>query len=755
MSFFLKRALWVVVLLNGIGSLRAQEYNPLPGKIIGIVRDAETGEGLPYVNISVNDTLYGAVSSLDGSFEIPNLPVGRYNLNASYVGYREQLLDHIRVASGEVTRVAFELLPTTMTASEVIVTATRKPQAVKLAPASIGLVTSQQLREKNIATFDQAFDEVPGIVVTRSSGSNVQAFSIRGASEVAGGGAGNRVLLLIDGRPALSPESGGALWNLVPVNSIERIEVVKGAYSSLYGSSAMGGVVNVITHNPSPESKTKVNLNYGFYNRAPKSAEYNRYNDFYTAEMSTSRSMGRFSYLFDGGWKHNDGNREKSGFDLINFFTKMGYSLNGNRNLQLSFNANRIKNDTPATWLSPRLAYSVANYRKDDYQDRREFNTDLYYYALPNASVKYSTRFFYYHSYSKYTFDEDPGNDSTNVNIGKQSTIPTFIHTRRLGNVSQVDWHLSEKHYLIGGTDIKLDRIDGVPDSLLYGKHDAFNFGAYVQDEITFGKKLTATLGARVDYYHIIGEFQETNFSPKLAWVYQLGEDVSIRMLMAQAFRNPSIAERFIKYEQGGGIRFEPNPGLRSEKLVFSCEVGSKMKIAKNTDLDASVFFNRYHDLISFLQVSLPHEQLRYRVVNLKDAVMQGFEVSLSQTVGSFLRMNIGYTYLDARDVSSDRFNDDLAYKMKHTLSASATVHYDRFILNLNGRYRSRIKEVFIYPGSEPGAAMVLNAKLIYSLAEKHSIYFATDNFTNTQYEELERYRMPGRSYALGMTMNF
>ncbi|MCB0627341.1 MAG: TonB-dependent receptor plug domain-containing protein, partial [Saprospiraceae bacterium] len=86
----------------------------------------------------------------------------------------------------------------------------------------------------------------------------VQAFSIRGASEVAGGGIGNRVLLLIDGRPALSPESGGALWNLVPLNSVERIEVVKGAYSSLYGSSAMGGVINVITHKPEAEPLTRV-----------------------------------------------------------------------------------------------------------------------------------------------------------------------------------------------------------------------------------------------------------------------------------------------------------------------------------------------------------------------------------------------------------------------------------------------------------------------------------------------------------------
>ena len=735
--------------------MQAQGGRALSGKIAGVVRDAETGEGLPFVNIVLTDTITGAVSGDDGSFEIPGLPAGKYSLSASYVGYEHLVLEHVKVTPGETTRVAFELEPTSVIASEVVVTASRKPQAASLAPASIGIVTFQQLREKNITTFDQAFDEVPGVVVTRSSGANVQAFSIRGASEVAGGGIGNRVLLLIDGRPALSPESGGALWNLVPVNSIERIEVVKGAYSSLYGSSAMGGVVNVITRNPSPESKTRINLNYGFYNRAPKSTGYNRYNDFYTAEMSTSRSLGRYSYLFDMGWKHNDGNREKSAFDLYNFYSKMGYRLNGNRNLQLSFNANRIKNDTPATWFSSKKAYSVADYRKDDFQDRREYNADLYYYALPNASVKYSTRFFYYQNFSKYTFDGDPGNDSTNVNFGKQLIAASSVRTQRLGNVSQVDWHPNDRHYLIAGTDVKLDKVVGLPDTVLYGEHEALSLGAYVQDEITFNKKLTATLGARIDHYRILNEFSESNFSPKLAWVYHLKENLSIRMLLAQAFRNPAIAERFIKFEQGGGLRFRPNPGLRSEKLVLSFEAGAKMKLASHTTLDAALFYNHYIDLISFQQLSKPLEPLLYEVINLKKAVMQGFEVSLGQQWGSYLSLNIGYTWLDARDVSEGRLNDELAYKVKHTFSASATARYGNFVLNINGRYRSQIREVFIYPGSEPGAAFILNSKLTFTLAGHHNLYLAVDNLSNTQYEELERYRMPGRNYTLGFTFDF
>ncbi len=724
------------------------------GRISGVVRDATTGERLPFVNILWSDS-EGTASNENGGFEILELAAGRYALTASFVGYQQKVLENVEVAAGRKTTVAFEMDPNSILIEEAIITATRKPQAAKLAPASVALITAEQLKEKNVTTFDQAFDETPGVVVTRSSGANVQAFSIRGASEVAGGGIGNRVLLLIDGRPAISPESSGALWNLVPINSLERIEVVKGAYSSLYGSSAMGGVVNVITRKPTQEPQYKVHLNYGFYGDAPASTGYQRYGDFFSMEGSYSRTINRFSFLLDGGWKHNDGHREKSAFDLYNFYGKGVWNLNGNRHLHITLNTNRIKNDTPATWLNFREAYHVAEHRKDDYQDRREYNADLYYYALPSAELKYSTRIYYYRNDSKYTFNDDPTNDSTNVNFGKQLVSASSVETQRLGNISQVDWYINDKHAFVAGIDITMDHVVGLPDTVLYGEHEAMNFGAYLQDEWTIHPKLTATIGARIDHYFIFDEFNETNFSPKLAFLYLPHKKVSVRMLMAQAFRTPAMAERFIKFEQGGGLRFLPNPNLKSERLVASIEVGSKWNVSERTSFDVALFYNKYKNLISFQQMSKPFEPLLYKVVNLKEAVMQGFEISFQQHFDKYARLSIGYTYLDARDASESRLNDDLAYKVKHTFSTGTTVYVDDFTLNVNARYRSRIKEVFIYPGNEPDEALIFNAKLTWRPVEKGQFYLALDNFTDTQYEELERYRMPGRSFTSGMVWDF
>jgi outer membrane receptor protein involved in Fe transport len=94
------------------------------------------------------------------------------------------------------------------------------------------------------------------------------------------------------------------------------------------------------------------------------------------------------------------------------------------------------------------------------------------------------------------------------------------VRTQRLGNISQVEWFASEHHALLGGTDLSFDQVTGLPDSVLYGSHHLMNLGAYVQDECSLTERLTFTIGARVDHFAIPGEYEETNFSPKLALLF-------------------------------------------------------------------------------------------------------------------------------------------------------------------------------------------------------------------------------------------
>lgn len=718
----------------------------------GNIIDAESGEGLSYVNITFTDgAKFNTTSDLHGFFRISGLTEPYYQVTFSMIGFQTIQLDSITPSSNPMD---IRMHPESYLTKEVVVSASRKSQSINLAPASVGLVTRTQLLQAGTNSFDDAFNGINGITVTRSSNSNVQAFSIRGASEVAGGGIGNRVLLLLDGRPAITPESGGALWNLVPLGAIERVEVIKGAYSSLFGSSAMGGIVNVITRTPDTTSHSDLNLHYGAYGPAPAYTGYKRYNDFYGAEFITSRKLGKWSYLFDFAGKSNDGNREQSSFNLYNGYGKFKFDFSGNRSLTVSAMYNDIFNDTPATWLSTTQAYSVADYRKDDTQHRREWNGDLFYQAFARANIKYSTRFYYYGATSDFVFNGDPANDSTNVNTGKQYIDTEKVNVHRLGNTTQVDVSLGEQHYVIGGIEVQADFVDGQPDTVLYGIHKASNLAAYVQDQYTLNDKLILTAGIRYDYYNIKGTFMEGNVNPKIAGVYQATDKVAIRGLLAKAFRNPSIAERYTKFEQGGGLRFTTSPLLRAEKLTLSAEVGTKINLDP-IRFDIAVYYNKYKDLISYEQRPTPDGSILFEVVNLNKAIMQGFEISGEYAPFRQLTLQAGYTYLDAKDVSDEAINNVLPYKSKHTTYFNVLASHKSFQLFLQARSRSRIDEVFIYPGSEPDGYVLFNGKLSYTFSEKVSAYFKIDNIGDVQYEEIERYRMAGRNFMVGLHLEF
>lgn len=730
------------------------------GEITGKIYDSKTKEPLSYVNVMVVGTVLGDVSDENGFFKITKVPIGTHKVQANFIGYNMSTVENITVLFNRPTAIDIALEEAPIISEDIVITASRREQTANLAPASVGVITADEIKNKGITTFDQAIEAAPSVQMVRSSGSNVQSVSIRGSSEVAGAGVGNRVLLLIDGRPALSPESGGALWNLVPTNSIERVEVVKGAYSSLYGSNAMGGVINVITKKPVLKPYTKVHAEYGFYDPAPSYTGYNKIGDYNTLEFSHSRKIDNFSFLIDAGRKGNDGHRESTGFEMYNVYGKGIYNFSNNRNIQISANYNWIHNEYPATWLNFLDAYSVAPWRKDDRQNRHEFSSDLYYYAIPSTSVKYSTRFYYYNNGSEYLFDRNPGNDSTNVNTGHQDIPKTAINTYRVGNVSQLDYYVGDIHYLIAGTDFQFDYTDARPADILYGKHKAVNVAGYLQDEIRLHKKFTTTVGLRYDYNTIFGDYSEGNFSPKISMVYAINDDWSVRTLLAQAYRNPSVAERYIKYESGGGISFIQDPNLKSEKLYASFELGTKFRITEYTAYDISYFYNEYKNLIAYKLVS----GNLYKVLNLNRARMQGIEFNFNLYCKHYYTASFGYTYLDARDISKNAGindigypsgNHELPYKVKHSFNFNSDVFYEYLAWNVNGRYNSAMKEVSIYPGSEPDAFFVANTKVSYKFQPGRMIYISVNNIFDAQYEEIERYRMPGRSYTLGTIFEF
>lgn len=205
-------------------------------KVQGQVYDAETLQPLAGTNVilvknSVKANQFGVATAKNGTFIFLRVEPGSYKLTIRRIGYEDQIFKNMQVGSASTPKfLRIPLKPTAINADEVIITATRREQTAQMAPASVAIVSTSQLRNSPVRTFDQVLESVPGISIYRSSDVSVQSLSIRGSSDVAGGGVGNRVLLTIDGRPALTADTGGALWSLVPLGYIEQVEVVKGAF---------------------------------------------------------------------------------------------------------------------------------------------------------------------------------------------------------------------------------------------------------------------------------------------------------------------------------------------------------------------------------------------------------------------------------------------------------------------------------------------------------------------------------------------
>lgn len=723
------------------------------GIISGRVIHAETGSPLEFTDVFLDSLPLGNATDNLGNFLIRYVPPGTHTLVVKRLGFIEHR-EEVTVSASRLISRDIGLKPTQISGEEVVVTATRREQTAQMAPASVALLTAEDVAIRPVTTFDQILESVPGVAVFRSAGVSVQSLSIRGSSDVAGGGVGNRVLLLIDGRPALTAEAGGAYWGLVPTNFVERVEVVKGAFSSLYGSTAMGGVVNVITRRPT-SSTTTLGMKYGFFEKSDPVIRYTE-EMLYQSELELSHSgiRGPVSYLFNVSRKQSDGHATQTAYEFYDVFSKLLFDLNLNRNLELTVGGGWAENDYPHSWLNAARPLSVRPSRTDNRQEKRQFNVDAHYWAVPGNRSKYSSRFYWYRNTANSFFNEnDPNLEITgNEPLGTE----TLLDGDKVGNISQFDMYLNDKNYLIAGIDLQLDHVDSSPDTILYGRQQVNNGALYLQNETEFSKKFTATIGMRYDVNHLVGGKTLKEFSPKVSLLYAPVKTLSLRGLFGQAFRAPTISERFFEEEIGGGIDFVPNPDLDAERMDISLEAGMRWQVTDFADLDAAWFYYQYENLIYWKDIGFEQGAAAgtvFQVQNLNRALLQGIELTGNLRYQSYLSLGANYTWLNAKDQSEDRLDDILAYRPEHSLNLSATANYQRLQLHVNGRFRSEIEEVFLFPPSAPEAFWVWNSKLNLGISDMISASVTLNNIFDSQYEELARYRMPGRNWLFGISL--
>lgn len=719
------RVVTVLLLLITTGS-RAQ--TPPSGKVSGLVRDSGDRTPLPGVSIAFGPGQVTTSTSDSGRFSVA-LPVGSYQVVFRFTGYADQTIP-VLVDSGKTFRCDVMMRSDVTQLDMVVVSAGKFEQRVGEVTQSLSVLPASIIRDKNVSSLDKGLDQVPGVVIMDDDP------QIRAGSGFSYG-AGSRVMLLIDGLPILSGDIGRPNWTFIPIESVEQVEVIKGASSVLYGSAALSGVINVRTAFPGSTPTTRASLFGGCYGapgHAPAKWWDNSPPIFTGANFTHSEQFGPFDLTIGG-----------------NVFADQGF-----------IGPERIAPDTLAK--DP--------YRTDDggYENRARFNIatrwrnrkvpGLTYGLNGNFMKSRSTSVFIWDNIDEGLYRPYPGT-ITHTN-GTQAYLDPFVEYHGPNGMKQSfkgrwyrqdfvndnaqsnandmlygEYQAQRKLQWMGETTITAGLVaqEVFSHAVLYsgggdgsGDNTATNLAGYLQVDKKVIDRLMVNAGVRYERFQVNDDRQAEPVL-RAGATYQLFKATFLRASFGQGFRFPTIGERYI-LTSVGQLNIYPNPGLEPETSV-NVEVGAKQgfRIGGFTGyLDAVVFRQDLDRYVEFTfgqwgsDLSLANLfGLGFTSLNTGGARITGaeFEVVGKGNIGKVgIGLLMGYTYtlpvsttpdevygsyttplgLD-QDVtymstSSDPTNEILKFRVAELFRSDIELTWERFDIGVSVRYNSNVQNI-------------------------------------------------------------
>jgi len=698
--------------------LRAQAGT---GTLRGSVREATSGKPIGAARVLLRGTLLATATDSAGRFQFTDLAPGTYRLRAAALGYASDTLPPVILAVGETREISLSLGVQVLELPNLVVTASRRVERIEESEASIAVLPRQELVRRNVNRMDQALAYVPGITFN-GSGQNAQ-MDIRGSTGFAKG-VGSRVLMLLDGHPALSADGGEINWESLPMLDVDQVEVVKGAYSAVYGSNALGGVVNLLTTPVNDRPQTIARAYYGIY------TPQNQY------EFTGSTLSNQGLTLQHSRWLGPVGARLVVGRE-----TSDGYTQNGN--FQRWFGRAKVTSRPDAT--HPWDAFAI--YSRDDAGE---------FFLWRSAAQPYEVK------------PIELGDRSRYSQLLTGATITPLARSTALLRISpylnwndaqndfhdNADWHTATKsganiqlslqpsdgaHAITLGGDASYTAIT----SSFIGSPNIRDGAFFAQDEIRFSDKIRGTLGARVDYHAATDAQSETSVNPKVSMVFIPSDRVSLRGSLARGYRAPSAIEQFVSTIQYG-IRVIPNPTLVGEQ-AWSAEVGATAFPWPSVRVDGALFQSSYDDLIG--PTPAPGQVLVFQFQNVAKARVRGLDLGVqAQVVRDVAVLSASYLFLDSEDLGTGK---DLPYRSKHNLTGTLNLIRDKVGVDL--RYRSRVEEVLVYPADPRGPITVMDLRVSQRMLGV-TFMGKISNVFNAFYPDVQE-RSPGAPRNIGLTI--
>jgi iron complex outermembrane receptor protein len=767
--------------------------------ITGTVRDDETKDALPGANIKYERTK-GSVTDASGKYTL-NLPAGEYELVVTFVGYKNTK-EKITVVAGEKKELNFLIKSSAIQINQVVTVSQYKKNAAKES-VTTEVISKAQIKNTNSNDLGEVVSKTPGVLVQDGQ------ISIRGGSSYSYG-VGSRTSVLSDGLSLMSADLGEGQSKMIAVENIKQVEVTKGASSVVYGSSALNGVVNVITEWPTDvDPKNELETNVGVYDN-PRRREQKYYSAgqpaFGSINFNHQQKKGNLQAVAGGNitfiksyLQFADEFRIRGIFKLRHLNPKiegLNYGINGN-----------IQYETSDRFFISKNLDSFAYFRaagSGDKYTRTSLDPFVSYQNLKGHRVNVQWR------YLNIFREGGPG--------GRDAVSNQIITD------NQYQYRYKNGLLLVSAG---LPFTVGVSSSNLYpGTRINYNVAAYTQVELNY-KILSLQGGLRYEIAAVDSIVEKGRPVFRSGLNIQAAKATFFRASWGQGYRIPTIAEKYLAQQFVAGVLVVPNDTLKAES-GWGLELGFKQgfKISNwSAYFDAAFFWQQYNQFIEYQlgvwdnkysnglpifpdSLELPFlgvdKVLGLKALNIENARVAGYELGLAGAgkIGPVdVRLLAGYTYTwpgninpytdssrnkySVKEFFTDMFKynfkrvDDenkyklLYYRIRHLFRADVELKYWKVYLGATLNYGSTPEKTpplfdaaanlifgdpealnkYLYEHRK--GEFFMDMRMGYNVNDKLSFGFIIKNLTNRFYSLRPGKPEPPRSFTLQARYTF
>ncbi|HBL77472.1 MAG: hypothetical protein A2W90_10530 [Bacteroidetes bacterium GWF2_42_66] len=727
---FLKKAGFIALTFLFAISLKAQ-YS-----ISGKIMNAENSEALTGAHVYLQGTALGAASGNDGEFTIQGISEGNYIVRVSFFGFetQEQTLE----ITGDINDFKSELKPTSIDLNAVVVTGTRTEKTLKNTPVLTHVIGKDALESQAVTYLPQVLAQGDAsFEMFRDN--TVNTFSLDGLGA-------EYILFLVDGERIAGETKGTVEVSRINPENIERVEMIKGAASTLYGSNAIGGVVNVITKSVSQPVELRAGVKTALF--TDPAEDKGRSDDYYFGNINLSGN--KLSSFTDFKVNHYAPYDLSEGAGIYGIMTQEKEN-NFVINQKLTYRASdKFSVSAKASFFQLNTDYKLENYPD---KLSRDFTWGAKASYYPSAKAKYELS---YNSDHNKIYDVE--NDADHLDYDNLYNNLRLLSTLKL----------LKNNTLTGGFEYVNETQSSVQNNIDDKTQD--NVILYAQDEYEVNDLLTLTGGARMEFHSVYGD----HFTPQISAMLSPG-NFKVRGSYGKGFRAPTVKELYTDHYRipVPGAPFpmylDGNADLKPEESNYYS--ASVQYANEKIDVSAIYSVNEISNLITtdsiykvvmdFTVIPPRPSEIDYMYSNVEEARISSLSFLLKYRLTDDLTFSASLKYSDPKNLTTD---DDLLNIRKNNarfnLDYRKTFDNYRLDVNLNSSYYGEKTVADIY--SQQGGIKELDGFNLWKLTTTHTfnnrftVTLGVNNIFDVTDEEPKYFNLttPGRMYVLGLSVN-